>query len=1160
MLAPKPDYILNWPLGKGLENLSQKLEQSGEAILAGLEGSALAFALGRLWQATPALTFIVCPTLAMAENLARDLALFVSQEFIRLYPAYEVSPYQGVDPPAEITARRLSVLWELMAEERPLLVITSAKGISPRLCPPEHLLDRSLRLNKGMEIDRDYLAAQLGGSGYSQVGLVEQVGDFAVRGAVVDFFPANSELPVRLELWGDEIVSLRYFTSEDQRSQGNLDEFTVIPCYPVDLSPGGSAAAVEALRKIARQEEFSLKRVNQLVEKIELRAPFSGAEAWLALYFERFADIFAYLPELSRRVIVEPAQVNELLASEAQEMDKQYREALEQGELALPPPRLRRTPEQLWQRLRTGPCLFTKALSWQEDEEPVKLSAASHGALYQQLSNAREGTLFSRFVEQVQKWQEQGYTVILACRAESQASRLLALLEERNFPARILQASAQPLATELSLLVSGIGHGFILTDSLLLLVTEDEVFGAPKVVRQKAPPKMSAMLAALDDLNSGDLVVHAEHGIARYQGLQTMEVGASESDFLLLTFQGGDKLYVPADRMGVVSKYRGPGETSPPLDRLGGKLWARTKGKIKKAIEAIARDLVELYAARRSRKGHAFAQPDLSYREFESSFPYEETPDQAKAIEDVISDLSKDTPMDRLVCGDVGFGKTEVAMRAAWLVAMQGKQVAILVPTTVLAEQHYQTFKSRLRDQPLQVASLSRFRSPAEQKLILAKLADGTLDIIIGTHRLLQKDVVFRDLGLMVLDEEHRFGVRDKEKLKKIRRLVDVLTLTATPIPRTLQMSLSGIRDMSIINTPPAERMGIKTYLATFSAQVIEQAVKRELDRGGQVFVVHNRVEDIARLAGMISALFPEARVGIAHGQLPEHALEKVMLEFVQGEIKILVCTTIIESGLDIPAANTIIINNADKMGLSQIYQLRGRVGRGNEKAYAYLLVKSEDALTRDAARRLKALMDFTHLGAGFAIAMHDLEIRGGGNLLGEVQSGQVASIGYELYLRMLEEETARLKGEEPEYGEEPELNLRMSARLPEDYIPDPPARLSIYKRLSQALDGEDITRIAQELIDRFGPLPPAAENLLAAVDIKFSLRKMFAHKLNLGDQGMQVFFSQKPRLNLDKLLAMAHSQPDRIKVSPDGKIWVGFSAGQAPLQAGKEFLQSIMI
>ena len=1153
-----PYFTLSWPLSPELESLKNQMLQVRQADLAGLEGSALAFALARLWQADHKAAFIVCPTAALAEALYRDLGFFIEQKFLRLYPAYELSPYKGVDPPVEVTARRLEVLWDLLAVEEPLLLVTCAQALMPRLTPPEYLLDRSLHLKVGMEIDRDYLVSQLMSGGYQSSGLVEQVGDYALRGSVVDIFAANMAQPARLEFWDDEIVSLRAFTSDDQRSQASLQQITVIPCTPVDLSERAAGQAILKLRGLADAMGFSSKRVNELIEKMELRAPFARMEAWLSLYFDKLTDIFSYLPEDTVRVLVEPMQIQQRLKSATQEMEDDYKEVVEQGEPALPLPYLRRTPEQVLAGLLAGPRLNARALFWEENPSQVRLSAAAYGGLYEELSRHGQGSLLNRFTAKVEAWHEQGRAVILVCRSLSQQERLLELLRERSTPCAVLGSGERPDNRHLYLVVGSLSKGFALSDTSVVVITEDEVFGAPKVVRQQAPPKMSAMLAALDDLTPGDLVVHSDHGIARYEGMLAMEVGAAESDFLLLTFQGGDKLYLPADRMSVISKYRGPGDTPPPLDRLGGKLWARTKGRVKKAIEAIARDLVELYAARRLRQGHAFAPPDSSYREFESSFPFQETPDQARAIEDVVGDLVSNRPMDRLVCGDVGFGKTEVALRAAWLVAMQGKQVAILVPTTVLAEQHFQTFSERLRDQPLEVASLSRFRTPAEQKEILQKLATGRIDIIIGTHRLLQKDVVFRDLGLMVLDEEHRFGVRDKEKLKKIRKLVDVLTLTATPIPRTLQMSLSGIRDMSVINTPPAERMGIKTYLTTFSRAIVEQAIKKEIERGGQVFLVHNRVHDIEQMASLVAGLFPGLTVGIAHGQLPEAALEKVMLDFVTGKIRVLVCTTIIESGLDIPAANTIIINNADKMGLGQIYQLRGRVGRGNEKAYAYLLVKSEDSLTRDAARRLKALMDFTHLGAGFAIAMHDLEIRGGGNLLGEVQSGQVAQIGYELYVRMLEEETARLKGEAPEQGPEPEMNLPMASRLPEEYIPDAPTRLSIYKRLSQVAESRELADIAQELNDRFGPPPPAARNLLAALDIKLLLRKMFASRLSLGAQALQVFFGEQPRVNLDKLLQMAHNNSDEVKVYPEGKIWVRLDGEKDLLAQSKEFLQAI--
>jgi transcription-repair coupling factor (superfamily II helicase) len=1157
-------FLLSWPPGQELERLHRLLAQSGRAGLTGLEGSALAFALARLWQAWPRPMLITCPTAAGADNLFRDLSFFIAPDFLRLFPAGELpAAGQTASPLGEITAQRLAVLWALTAnilEPRPLLVITCARALRPRLCPPEYLLDSSVHLKTGMEIDRDYLLEQLTSGGYNQVGLVEQVGDLAVRGAIIDCFPANYSSPLRLEFLGDELVSIRAFASDDQRSQASLAECSVISCTGVDLSPQAAARARLKLSKLSREMAFSTKKTDELSARIELRAPFAGMDSWLWLYFDHLSDIFAYLPADTLRVIVEPAQVSQILKNDSQTMEAAIKDTLEQGGLALPLPYSYRTAEQIEQGLTAGPRLFTNALRWQEDNyDQIFLSSSSYANLHSELSQAGEGSLLTRFMGKVNFWQEQGQAVLLVCRSQSQLTRLAQLVSERGEPAGSLESGQKPEREQLSLVIGELKQGFSLSDTNLVVITEDEVFGAPKVIRQKAPPRMSAMLAALDDLAPGDLVVHREHGIALYEGMRAMVVGVAESDFLLLTFQGGDKLYLPADRMGMISKYRGPGEARPALDRLGGKLWTHTKGKVKKAIETIARDLVELYAARRSRQGHAFAPPDRAYREFESNFAFEETPDQAQAIAEVLADLQSDRPMDRLICGDVGFGKTEVALRAAWLAAMQGKQVAILVPTTVLAEQHYQTFAQRLRDQPLEVASLSRFRTPSQQKDILQRLASGQLDIIIGTHRLLQKDVRFRDLGLMVLDEEHRFGVRDKEKLKKFRKMVDVLTLSATPIPRTLQMSLSGIRDMSIINTPPAERVSIQTYLTTFSRPVIEQAIKRELERGGQVFLVHNQVRDIHKLAALAQELFPEHKLGIAHGQLPAAALEKVMMDFVAGHTRILVSTTIIESGMDIPAANTIIINNADKLGLSQIYQLRGRVGRGREKAYAYLLVQSPDSLTRDAARRLKALMEFTHLGAGFAVAIHDLEIRGGGNLLGEVQSGQLASVGYELYLHMLEEEIARLKGEEPEEGPEPEINISMPSRLPESYIPDSPARLSLYKRLSQVRDSQEATLIEKEMIDRFGPLPEAALNLLLAVDIKWRLRKMFASGFNLSARGLQVSFTAQPKVNLEQVLRMARARPEQVKVYPEGKIWTRLPGeGHQLLLRSREFLISI--
>jgi transcription-repair coupling factor (superfamily II helicase) len=655
----------------------------------------------------------------------------------------------------------------------------------------------------------------------------------------------------------------------------------------------------------------------------------------------------------------------------------------------------------------------------------------------------------------------------------------------------------------------------------------------------------------------GDPIVHLDQGIGLYRGLVKLALGNEVNDFLYLEYLGGDKLYLPVDRLHLVQKYMGVEDAVPPLDRLGGKAWERTKKKVRKAVEKIARELVELYAARRVLPGHQYSPPDPALREFEATFEFEETPDQLNAIQDVWEDMTSDRPMDRLICGDVGYGKTEVALRAAFKAAMDGRQVGFLVPTTVLAEQHYETFRKRFQPYPLNIRVLSRFKGPKEQKQILADLAAGKVDIIIGTHRLLQKDVHFKELGLLIVDEEQRFGVSHKEKLKQFRQTIDVLTLSATPIPRTLQMAMTGIREMSIINTPPADRMAIRTYLCRPEDGIIREAIQRELGRGGQVFFVHNRVRNLDSYAAYLKRLVPAARVGTAHGQMPEKDLEEVMWQFWHREIDVLVCTAIIEAGLDIPAANTIIINRAHALGLAQIYQLRGRVGRGREQAYAYLLVPEEEHLNPEAQKRLKALMEFTELGSGFKIALHDLQIRGAGNMLGAAQSGHIAEVGYELYLQLLEEEINRLKGEPRDQTPDPELHLPLSAYLPESYIPDIDQRLMIYRRLSGRLSQDEIDALSEELLDCYGPPTPEAINLLEVVRAKSVLRDIGIKRLDMSNGQITVTFADRNQIDRERLVAEVLKKPRRYQITPDNQLRVHFQDG-APLERLKNFLKEI--
>jgi transcription-repair coupling factor (superfamily II helicase) len=699
-----------------------------------------------------------------------------------------------------------------------------------------------------------------------------------------------------------------------------------------------------------------------------------------------------------------------------------------------------------------------------------------------------------------------------------------------------------------TLVLGNLHRGFSFPKAGLTIITESELFGEKRPRKRPAIPLRDHALAAFSELQLEDYVVHSDHGIGIYRGLLKLTLGEEEHDFLLIEYQGGDKLYLPVYRLNLVQKYAGGGENGPRLDKLGGTSWERSKTRVRKSLRELAEELVKLYATRTVLKGYVFPPADEIYREFEASFEYEETPDQLQAIAEVQKDMGGEKAMDRLVCGDVGFGKTEVALRAAFRAMMAGKQVAVLVPTTVLAQQHYQTFSRRFSSYPFRVEMLSRFRSPAEQKKIIQDLLKGKVDLVIGTHRLLQKDLVFKDLGLLVVDEEHRFGVTHKEKLKQLRANVDALTLTATPIPRTLQMSLTGIRDLSVIETPPEERQSIRTYVTEFDEEIIRDAVRRELRRGGQVFFVHNRVQSIEAMGRLLRKLVPEARIGIAHGQMAERDLEQMMLSFVKKEVDLLLTTTIIESGLDFPSANTILINRADKLGLAQMYQLRGRVGRSNERAYAYLLVPGLAALTSDARKRLEALQEVTELGSGMKLALHDLEIRGAGALLGDAQSGHVAAVGYDMYLQILEEAVQEMKGEEVVPEVEPEMDLPLPALIPSDYLDDIHQRLIFYRRLASARSDQDLEEVREELRDRYGPFPSSLENLLQLMDLKLLLKRARVRRVSWEREKMVITFDPQAPMDPQRLVsAVARGKgtreftPDqRLKLRPASKDWPG--------------------
>lgn len=985
------------------------------------------------------------------------------------FPEAETLPYERAAPHPDIIRQRLQALYQ-MAQEKPAVLVTPVTALIQRVPAKEAFLRCSIRLSKASALDREALLGRCVEMGYRRVELVEHAGEFGVRGGLVDLFSPAQDEPARIEWSGDTIESIRFFDPETQLSQGEIHETVILP-----ISENSNLPLVPLTDYLTTEG---------LVVWDDPDACYEQARAYLS-------DVRA-----------------DVRADHA------------------PPPKQTLTPEEILDLGKMHPSLLLQTLDL-HGRPAHRFSIRSP----ESLGLGLPGTPLPKALEILQGLRHQSRVMVVA-KSLGQQERLLDLFREHDLPAvrfdrdlsetQDLRHSAGG-ALPFVIAVGALSNGFYDPESCLAVFTDEDLFGKAVRHRPLSKPKTARFLTSLEDLKVKDFIVHFQHGIGQYQGLQRLTIGGYESDFLVIRYLRGDTLYVPLDRLNLVQKYMGVEGHTPALDRLGGLTWARTTKRIKKAVEAIAKELLELYAVREVGEGHAFSPDDHLSREFEAAFEFEETPDQLQAISDVKRDMEKPRPMDRLVCGDVGYGKTEVALRAAFKAVMDSQQVAVLVPTTLLAQQHYQTFSQRFSPFPVRVEMLSRFRTSQEQKAILTDLSHGKVDILIGTHRLLQKDVKFHRLGLLIVDEEQRFGVTHKERLKQIRKTVDVLTLTATPIPRTLQMSLVGIRDLSVIETPPPDRLAIRTVLARLDPPVIRTAILRELARSGQVFFVHNRIEDIERIGRYLSDLVPEARIAIAHGRMRERALESVMLKFVRQEYNLLLSTSIIESGLDIPTANTLLINNAHQFGLADLYQLRGRVGRSGHQAYAYFLVPSEQGLAGEAQKRLSALQEFCELGAGFRIAARDLEIRGAGDLLGRQQSGHVAAVGLEYYLHLIEKAVQELRGLPLEEVIEPTLNLRVSAFLPEDYIPDVYQRLGIYKRLSELRKEEDLSSLWIELVDRYGAPPEPVERLWEVVRLKLLARSLSVVRLSSTSDGVAIAFDPKRGLSgkqIEQLLA----------------------------------------
>lgn len=1128
--------MIKYPCMEGLwNNIRKLLTQRGSVSVGGLKGSSGPFLSSVLYSRGLRPLVILVRNPSRAEDWARDLRFFCPPETeIEIFPSWEVLPFDRTSPFLRIQSKRLQLLRRMLMGQPPDLMIVPAEAWLMRTVPREWLETQSLFLFPGQGFSQKDLVLRLEGWGYQRVPLVEEVGDYSVRGGIVDIFPPEMDNPVRVDFLGDEIESLRNFSPDTQRSMGKLQWVEIPPVKEIPWSEGERRSALTRLWA-GVSESHDLETAS-ILESLAEGILFPGAEFLLPYFHQRLGTIKDYLPE-SATLILEDASGLEA------EMEGFWNKARLRGQMeGLVIGRLVKTedlyadPREAFSWLDEFRRLDLRGIyqaSPKDTEESVLvLTTYSHEGLREEFK--LQGPMFgptASLTKRLTAWLGQGLHVHWVMRSQGQALRVRDHLEQMGLSSSMEcpQGHWPSGPPRIWIRVGELSQGFCCPQLGLVLLTEEEVFGPALMARHHRKPRRLATLTHLEDLKEGDLIVHVDHGIGIYRGLRTIEVGGFKGDFLQLEYLGGDRLYVPVERLQSVHKYLGTEGILPRLDRLGGSGWESRKRKVEKAIQRMAKELLELYATREVIPGHAFSAPDEMYEEFARGFPYEETPDQRRAIEDVMADMGSPKPMDRIVCGDVGFGKTEVAMRAAFRAVMDGKQVAYLVPTTLLAEQQYRAFVERFRGYPVIIEVLSRFRTPAEQRAILDRCSRGEIDILIGTHRLLQRDVSFRDLGLLILDEEHRFGVAQKERLKKLKKQVDVLTLTATPIPRTLHMALVGIRDLSIIETPPPERLSIKTIVAPFEESIVREAVERELARGGQVFFVHNRVQGIESIANTLRQWLPNVRMGVAHGQMAERELERVMDRFRKGGLDVLVCTTIIEAGLDIPTANTILINEAHKLGLAEMHQIRGRVGRSGHQAYAYLLLPDKKGeLSPEALRRLESLQEFSELGAGFQIATRDLEIRGAGTLLGPSQSGHIDSVGFELYTQLMQRAVATLRGEPLAEEIEPEIQIPLNARIPETYVPDPHQRLALYRRLTKCQGNEELSCLREEMQDRYGSLPEEAENLIHLLSLKGLLRVLGIRRLSLEGGSIKVTFHPTTRVSPQRILKLL--QDSRLK------------------------------
>ncbi|MCL6548048.1 MAG: transcription-repair coupling factor [Alicyclobacillus sp.] len=1121
---------------------------SPDGLVTGLGGSARHLwydALYLLWKERhkPATMLVVAASMSQAELIWEDLREFLPDEPVFLYPEQELSVADAIACSPEVVADRLRVLHHL-AQGRPALVVaTIASAVQP-VVHRVALQNTTLRYQVGEQVPRPDHLEQLVRMGYERADLVESKGQFSVRGGIVDVWPMTEEKPLRIELFDTEVDSIRTFDPATQRSLDKVEEAYAGPALdllvPAKAMTDAADQLAEHLEQRLRTTTDDLVRerlqsaVGEDIRRLASGLPFYGLLRYTGLFKSHVSTLLDHFPLSAVICLDEPSRLQERQRGVEKEYSEWVSGALLRGELLTgtmePPPF-----DKVWDHRMAGLqfSMFARTTGHHRHSQVWNVTAKSMQSFHGQMNLLKS---------ELARWHKSGVRVVFLAATEERAERLERVLQDYRID--VVRSDRFTGSVTPQVLVGNLSGGFELPMHRIAVIVDTEVFSSRKKGRRiRSEMSDAERIRSYQDLKVGDYVVHVNHGIGKYLGIRTLEIEGRHKDYLHLQYAGNDTLYVPVEQIDQVQRYIGSEDKEPKLYHLGGGEWARVKQKVSKSVRDIAEDLVALYAARQATPGHAFSPDTPWQKDFEAMFPYEETPDQLRAIEEIKRDMEKPRPMDRLLCGDVGYGKTEVAIRAAFKAVMDGKQVAVLVPTTVLAHQHYETFKERFTGFPVTVEVLSRFRSRSEAQAVLKGLRDGSIDIVIGTHRLLQKNVRFKDLGLLIVDEEQRFGVTHKERLKQLRTNVDCLTLTATPIPRTLHMSMLGVRDLSIIETPPENRFPVQTYVVEYNDSLIREAIERELSRGGQVYYLYNQVSNIRSMADRVQRLVPEARVAVVHGQMPEDELERVMLDFLEGDIDVLVTTTIIETGLDIPNVNTLIVYDADRLGLSQLYQLRGRVGRSNRIAYAYFTYQKDKVLTEVAEKRLQAIKEFTELGSGFKIAMRDLAIRGAGNLLGAEQHGFINSVGFDMYNEMLAKAVKEARGVREEEPPEPLIDLTLEAYLPDSFIPDPAQKIAMYKKFKYVRSLEAADELTEELIDRYGDLPDAVQNLLDVTRMKTYAMQYGVESIS--NQGAETTVRLRPevapKVDHGKLFLLAKQWKGEYMKKANGSLQVAF-------------------